>query len=121
MNGTITVYLDNEWFEKYDSRFTRYSKSKDSSKNKVILDIMKNYLDDNQRYLDTKITSFEVEKAEEHRREEPEVVCKECGALRSDIDSKGFVIHDKGCSWNRNVIREIGSVGEVLKQETNQN
>lgn len=105
MGSIMPIYLDKDWQTNYEEKFKRFIKANGGNKNQAVLTILKIWLDSNQRYTDRKITDFEVERKLESKPKETEVVCKECGALQTDTDSKGFVIHDKGCSWNRNIIR----------------
>jgi len=112
VHSALTFYLDNDWFENYEGVVARLAQIQHKSKNKVMLELLKKQIEDNRRLFDSKLTDFRVEQDLQHRPLlEDEIVCKECGAKRKDVDKQGFVIHDKGCSswWFKNVVEISGA------------
>lgn len=99
MGGIITLYLDKEFQAgNYEDILVRLAEANKISLNKQILKILVAHLEANRRFVDKKITDFEVQLQNNVNEKRP--LCKHCFSM--DMDVKGFVIHDKGCPWQVN-------------------
>lgn len=96
MGSLGSVYVSRKDEELIDY-LDRLAAAKGLSKNKLIMNILREYRENNKRYSDRKITDFEVKEVEKIIKETP-VYCKEC--FSKETDDSGFVIHDWGCSFN---------------------
>jgi len=76
----------------------RLAMAKGIPRNRLLIFILEDYLLNNRRYVDRKITDFEVQSVEQVKKEIP-VYCPECFSV--DVDEEGYTIHDKACGWIR--------------------
>lgn len=84
------------------SEVERLALAKGVSKNRMAIQIIEEWIANNRRYVDRKITDFESESVEKIKKEIP-VYCPECGSI--EVDEGGFTIHDRACSWNYEIVK----------------
>lgn len=105
-----SFYFPSE-FEKYISDIERLAMAKGLSKNKMVLFILKDWIDGHRRYMDMKITDFEQVVIEEIKREADLKPCFYCGSVKYEGDSR---IHLDDCQlikWRRKALEEAGEDG----------
>lgn len=93
--GSIYVSKENEELIEYLDRLVD---AKGIPKNRLIMNILRDFKDNNTRYNDQKITDFETQSVLKVKKETELLFCDECGASLRDKDM--WLIHHPDCSWN---------------------
>ncbi len=91
-----TIYLSKKEPDIIE-RIERLANAKGITINKTINYILKDWLDNNLRYVDRKITDFETKSVLEVKKETELLFCDECGASLRDKDM--WLIHHPDCGW----------------------
>lgn len=106
---SVRAFYSPRDFDHYFDEIERLALAKGISKNKMVLFILKDWIDNNRRYVDRKITDFEQEEILEIKAMIP-IGCKECGS--EEVDKGGWRIHKEGCSWVETRRKALESLGD---------